>query len=286
MQKTYVKLLGKTSYIDEANINYLTLAGGKKFMLEITLNEAKKRLMNAYPGLYANLVSDLRDNDTISKSRAYDSHGAVLLRTFWYYGSDILKWYICDIGNSDMALAHNELTEKSNDNLDKIMIYARECEGVHCLIFSCIGKPYNDPDIRLLCENDREQILSLTTVPDDDNQYAKSIAHNLTEDFSDMKDDSSIHVLGIFDGTTLAGVISIKNKNNKEVIVVSNVFVSHHYRGLGYAPRLIRAAMAMYPDERYSYSCGTDNYPSIVSAKAAGYAFEGTYIFDGKPSNS
>lgn len=248
-------------------------------MVEITVNEAKKRLMNACPGLYADLVVDLHDNNTISKSRAYESHGSVIVKTFRYYGSDILIWYICDVGNSDMTSALAELTEKNDDNLDKIMIFARECEGVHCLIFSCMGKPYDDSDIRLLCENDREQFLSLTTVPDDDNEFAKSIAYNLTESFSVIKHDSSIHIYGIFNGITLAGAISIKNKNNNEVIGVTDVFISRDYRGRGYAPRLIRSAMAKYPDARYSYSCGTNNYPSIASAKFAGFVFEGTYIF-------
>lgn len=59
------------------------------------------------------------------------------------------------------------------------MIYARELEGSYCLIFSCIGKPYYDPDIRLISENDREQILSITNVPDDENEFAKSISQTI-----------------------------------------------------------------------------------------------------------
>jgi GNAT superfamily N-acetyltransferase len=246
-------------------------------MVRITINEAKKRLMNAYPGLYADFVSDLNGTNSILQSCAYESYGSVIVKTFRYYGSEILVWYICDVGNSDMTSALAELTAQDDDTLDKIMICAGECEGVHCLIFSCMGKPYDDPDIRLLCENDRDQFMSLTTVPEYDDEFAKSIACNLTGSFSDMKHDSSIQILGIFCGMTLAGAISVKNK--KEVITVTNVFVSHDYRGRGYASRLIRSAMAMYPDTRYSYSCGTDNYPSIASAKSAGFVFEGTYIF-------
>lgn len=248
-------------------------------MIEITLSEAKKRLMDARPGLYADLVSDLCDNSVILRSRAYESHGAVIVKTFRYYGSDTLIWYICDIGESDMTSALADLAEENDDNLDRIMIYARECEGIHCLVFSCLGRPYDDSDIRLLSEDDRGQFLSFTDVPEDDNEFARSIANNLTGSFSDMIQDSSIHILGIFDGKTLVGAISIKNKSNNEVIVVNNILISRDYRGRGYSARLIRSAMAMYLGALYSYSCGTDNYPSIASAKAVGFVFEGTYIF-------
>lgn len=251
---------------------------GDCMMVNITINEAKARLMNSHPGLYAEIVSGLHDEKIIAKSCAYECNGTVMVKTLWCDSEEFI-WYICDINSSDMESALTELKGKENDNLDKILIYARECEGIHCLIFSNTGKPYIDSDIIPLCENDYEHVLSLTTVQDNDDVFTKSISQNLFNDFSDMENDTSICILGIFKDNTLTGAISVKNKNNGEVIVISNILVSEKYRGQGCAPRLIRAALALYPDIRYFYSCGTDNDASIASVKSAGFVFEGTYIF-------
>ena len=251
-------------------------------MKEISIDEARKHLMDARPGLYAGFVSGWAyDENIISKSSAYKSknHSAVIIKTFRGYGSNPLVWYICDTGNSDMASAHAEVTKNNNDKLNIIMIHARKLEGSYCLVFSCIGKPYDDSDIRFLSENDHEQILFITTVPEDDNEFAKSISQNLLQDFSDMIQKSSKHILGIFDGKTLAGAIVIGKPNNEESVCVGDIFIPRQYRGRGYAPRLIRAGMALYPGVRFIYDCGSDNYPSIAAAKSAGFVFEGTWDF-------
>jgi len=249
--------------------------------MEITINEAKNRLMSACPGLYAGFVSDWAyDEKVFSNSSAYESRSntAVIVKTFRGYGSNPLVWYICDTGDSDMDLAHSEISKNNADKLDIIMIYARELKGDYCLIFSCVGKPYDDPDIRFLSENDRKQMIS-TTVPDNDNEFAKSISQNLLQNFLNMIQYSNSHMLGIFDGETLAGVIEISKPKNKEAVCVNYVFVPIDYRGRGYAPRLIRAGMAVYPGIRYIYSCGSDNNPSIAAAKSAGFVCEGTWDF-------
>lgn len=245
-------------------------------MIEITVNEARKRLINASHGLYADFISYLHDDDIISRSNAYESHGAVIIKTL--YAFETFTWYICDIGNSDMSLALTELTEKFGNKIDRSMFYIGNYEGEHCLSFSCIGKPYDDSDIRSLSEDDLEQIRSVLTVPDDDSEYAKIIAQNINEVLTEIFYNTQKHILGIFDGKTLAGMITFNNRNNMELIHMSNVFISRDYRRRGYATRLIRAATAVYPDVIYSYSCGTSNLASAASAKSAGYVFDGTYI--------
>lgn len=248
-------------------------------MREITVDEAKRQLLNASPGLYADLISDLNCDKKLV-SRTYESYGAILVRTFWYVGSDILKWFICDIGNSNMTLALDEISRCDEGKLGKIMIYLKRCEGIHCLIFSSKGREYIDSDIRILNIDDSEQVSCLTALFDDDNnRFSKSIANNLTDKFNAMQNNKHIHLLGTYIGIKLVGAISISSKNNNELVVINDVFVAHKYRGRGYAKRLIQSAMALYPDARYHYSCGSDNYPSIASAESAGFTFEGTYIF-------
>jgi len=240
-------------------------------MIEITTNEAKDRLMSARPGLYASFAAWEYDSAYESKS-----HSAIIIKI----GSNPFVWYICDTGNSDMDLAHAELTKNNDDKLDIIMIYARKLEGSYCWNFSCIGKPYDDSDIRLLSENDREQVMAITSVlSNDDNEFAESIAQNLLEHFLEMIQNSGICMFGIFDGETLAGAITIAKPNNKKATRILDIFIPNQYRGRGYAPRLIRAGLALYPEFIYTYDCGSDNYPSIAAAKSAGFVFEGTWDF-------
>lgn len=246
-------------------------------MIEITINEAMKNLMGSCPGLYADFVIDFSDVSIASISSAYKCGDAIAIKTLWSNSNEYI-WYICDTGDSNMDLALADLNTYDKNEFDKILIHAKELDSINCLIFSCFGTPYEDEFIRALNESDSEQMLSLTTVHDDDNPFSKSISECLRNNYLSIKKDSSIHTLGIFEGVTLTGAISIKNKHNS-VIVISDIFVPKEYRGKGYATRLIHAALSMYPGVRYSYSCGTDNNASISSAKSAGFVFEGTYDF-------
>lgn len=244
-------------------------------MKEIDLNEALKTLMNRQPGLYADF--DFSDDIIASMSSAYHCSDAIAIKTLNWNQTQFI-WYLCDIGNCNMELSLTTLNAHDPENLDKILIYAKAVDGVHCLVFSCTGKPYEDACIRLLEEKDSEQLLALTTIYDDNNPFSQSIAENIQNQYFHLKEDAALHMLGIFEGATLAGAISIENKHNK-VIVIRDVFVAKEYRGKKYATRLIRAALALYIDAPYSYSCGSDNPASSAAAKAAGFAFEGTYVF-------
>jgi len=235
-------------------------------MVEITIDEAKNRLMTVRPGLYAGFVSG--SNDWLN---AYENHGVVIVKRPWYNNPDEIIYFTCDVGNSDadLNLVLEELGEVS-----KIMWYIGEYPSDQTLCFSCIGTPYEDSSIRPLTENDREQVMVVTNVPDNDTEFGKGIAINIKENFSTVP-----HVLGIFANTELAGIITLENINNGEVIKIINVFVPLNFRGRGYAPRLIRAATAMYPGALYEYNCYSTNHASAAAAKSAGYIFEGTHVW-------
>ena len=162
---------------------------------------------------------------------------------------------------------------------DKIAIYARECEGVHCLIFSNEGKAYEDDAVRDVTETDSEQMSDLTTVRSRADAFTKSISQNIDYGFLRMKRHDTVRVLGLWVKNALVGAVSVRNQNQGEAAVIGNVFVAEKHRGCGYAVRLIRAELALYPGRRYSYSCGSDNPASIAAAESAGFVFEGTYIF-------
>lgn len=251
-------------------------------MIEISINEAKKCLIDSSLALYGDLVYHLQDVDIVGKSSAYESHGAIIIKTTWYHSENIV-WYLCDIGNSNMISALTELTKKFGKNINRAMYCLRDYPGDHCYVFERKGELYNDVAIRLLSENDRELIISLTKVADDDNEYAIDIAKMIHENIAEIN-NKNIYVHGIFDGTILAGLIISKKHNiiefNLEYVNIVDLFITRNYRGRGYATRLIRYATAVFPDLNYIYSCGTINLASIASAKSAGYILGGTYIDD------
>lgn len=111
-------------------------------MVVLEWNNAVKCLALAVPGLYADLLCDLKEG----RDCAFQSHGAVIIKAVWY-GSERYIWYLCDTGRCDMAAALMDLKQSNTDNLDIIRIYTGRCEGLHCLIYSRMGEPYTDRDI-------------------------------------------------------------------------------------------------------------------------------------------
>jgi len=231
--------------------------------------------MDACPGLYASIAADLRKG----RPRAYESHGAIILKSLWYYdehsrGKPI--WYACDLGSSDLDAARAALKCKIGKRaIYRIGPHSDECS----LVFSRMGEPYDDPDIRQLTEDDRKQILEILAVPADDSYEAKAIAEVIRESLADTLKCSDKYLLGIFDGADLAGLLKLSDENSGELMHIDDVFVPRQHRGRKYAPRLIRAATAMVPGARYVYSCGSENAASIASAQSAGFALAGSCLF-------
>ena len=243
-------------------------------MVVLEWNNAVKCLALAAPGLYADLLCDLKEG----RDCAFQSHGAVIIKTVWY-GSERYIWYLCDTGLCDMAVALMDLKQSNTDNLDIIRIYTGRCEGLHCLIYSRMGEPYTDRDIRPLSLQDGKCLRCFAETADGEAEIDKIILDNISKEFLHMQSDTSIRILGLFQKGGLAGVISVTNKRQGKVIAVNNVFVCREYRERGYAVRLIRAALALNPFSRYVYSCGSDNPASMASAISAGFVLEGTYVF-------
>ena len=250
-------------------------------MKQLTIATAKQRLLAASPGLYAGVVSDL----DVGRPRAYESHGAVLLKTLWSLSGDprvdgITTWYICDLGGSDLTAARRALKRKPSSRNSKRATYSiGECNGDNCLMFSRLGERYDDPHIRPLNEEDCAAIRLILQVSEDDSEDAKAIAGVIRDELAAYMRDPTRHFLGLFEGTALQGVLAYHNQDNSEIITISDVFVPQALRGRGYAARLVRAATAVHPGTRYVYSCGSQNAASIATAKKAGYMLAGTCDF-------
>jgi len=241
-------------------------------MNEITIDAAIARLMDACPGLYASLAADLRE----VKSSAYESNGAVIVKTKFDHSRKTL-WMACDLGCSDLEAARAELNEhirrRDMRSTYRIGVYSDECS----LLLSRLGEPYGDPAMRILNKGDRKQILSALDTPKDDSYEGRVIAGVIRKSLKETMKNPDKHLLGLFNDGDLAGVLKLSARN--EVICVDDVFVRRECRGRKYAPRLIRAAAAMYPGARYVYSCGSGNAASIASAQSAGFALAGTCKF-------
>jgi ribosomal protein S18 acetylase RimI-like enzyme len=256
----------------------------------ITIDEAKEKLMNICPSMYIRFLGDLRYDNVIKEDcSAYESHGAIIFKFKWISASD---WYICDLGDSDMPAAVKEARETFNYDVRTEEIYFLKDIPENYdfgklrvrLKFARIGDKfsYNDSNIRLLAKNDAEQMRALTTTPDNDSDMSKKIARYIMDNFQNFLDygeSSETDLLGIFDGITLAGAVSIADRWG-ELNYINNIFVSCDYRGRKYATRLLRAATSMYPEAIYTYECENNNFASIATAKSAGYNFVGTMCVD------
>jgi RimJ/RimL family protein N-acetyltransferase len=252
-------------------------------MIEITIDEAVERLKNANEYLYAETIITLGYDEIRNKSYAYESYKVIIIKQ-WCYGATFY-WHLCDVGDSDMVSAAEDFKNAFADDIkinytyflkDKPDDYDMSInEGtVAHLRFGGVGKSYNDIDIRLLSESDRKQILFLTTPNPVGNNYEfENVAQNLNSDFS----NDNYKLIGIFDGVTLAGAVEVLNYDMK-LMRVLNIFILRKYRGQGYATRLLRAALALYPGAKYDYDCEKSNVVSAASARSAGFILAGTFI--------
>jgi hypothetical protein len=255
-------------------------------MIESTIYHAVEKLINVCPGIYTDLLRRLHNADIKESSFAYESHGAVILNFNDRLRNDWHLYNICDSGNSDMISAVKEAREAFQyDLMDEEVYFLGEIpqdydvgKSRSSLKFICTGAQSKDIDlnIHLLSESDREQVNVLTALSDgSDNE--KFVAECIKDNFDYSTGDSAMKMLGIFDGNTLAGAVSVTNRNIG-LIYVNNIFVSRVYRGRKYSTCLLRAAMSLYPDVLYSYTCAADNTASKAAAESAGFEFAGTWL--------
>lgn len=257
-------------------------------MNEIMIDEAIERLKKANPYLYAEVIITLGFDEYKEKSSVYESNGCIIIKLWSYHNDfygDVFWWYLCDTGDSDISEAATDFKCTFGDNIKINQVFflgdipsdydmSINAGTQVYLRLGGIGNPYIDPDIRLLSENDSEQLISLATLDDDNFVGSEKIC---TRYFLKYEFSQHEQLLGIFDGKTLAGAISVLNYN-MELGRIINIMVSRKYRGRKYATRLIRAALALYPDLKYDYDCTKSNIASEASAKSAGFIVAGTHI--------
>jgi len=245
---------------------------------QISIKKATKILREIKAGLYAEFISSLLVQTVIERSTAYELCGSIVIKTpSWDKKSDV--WYICDIGNSDMNSTFNEIQSNNDEKLDIIMIHAKQIDGEYCYIFSAIGSGYMDLNVVKLSGMNINDVLMLTTVEDDGDIFNKTISQNIYNDFLKLDKDKAFELYGLYVNKTLVGAISIENRSKLGVVIIRELFVSKSTRGKGYAKRLLKSALGLYPNMQYFYSCGSDNTASIATAKSCGFVFEGTYDF-------
>jgi len=258
-------------------------------MNKITIDEAAKRLMDACPTLYIDLVCWLKTGDTADKSSAYISRNAVILNVF--YGDDRYEWYICDTGKSRMQAAIK--SARKAFGYDPRM--AREktyfLGGIprrfkkrdikissRRFTLSCVSKIHheNDDSIRLLTENDIELAAPFLSVDDGNFGY---VGKNIARDFRQcITEDPNIRFLGIFNGGSLAGMISYEAQPESNYVHLRDIFILPEYRKGGYAGRLTAAALSMHPGLLYICEINGNNAASLATAKAAGFTVADAFI--------
>jgi len=143
--------------------------------------------------------------------------------------------------------------------------------------FSRKGEQYEDNDIRNMTENDKDIIIELCEDScNNDTHFGKGEAQTF---YSWFDYTTKNKLLGIFDNDKLAGLVSVKRYEKIEMALVSDLFIHKDYRRRGFGGRLVKAALALYPDIQYCYQAAKLNEASIELAKSLGFEFAGAELY-------
>jgi len=148
-------------------------------------------------------------------------------------------------------------------------------------IYTCPGNTDTDVAIRILTKADAPLVKALCDDTCQSNHYYDNVVAN---DFCEMggheegaywNNGETFTVLGAFDGEQLVGLVTAGKDSKINMACVHNLFVHPIHRRKGWARRLVRAAMGLYPELEYKYGLDKDNVASIATALSAGFALAG-----------
>ncbi len=142
--------------------------------------------------------------------------------------------------------------------------------------YEAVGVSHNIPSAVVTGLN-QEILSTLTTQRSHDTSEAGDIADCLALDMQYMLCDeqSTTRFLGYMDGENLLGALSLSHDT---CVYIHNLYVHPAYRRRGIGTALLRAAVSLYPGERYVYSHWWDNGSSGKTAVAAGFVPVGCMI--------
>jgi len=178
---------------------------------------------------------------------------------------------------ADICAAWQYVLENEKvDSIERIILYAYtplpneiEVFGGFCK-FTRKGEQYEDSDVRKMTVKDEVIIKELC----EDSRNSNSEAQDFYSWFEYKRRGK---LLGIF-SDKLVGLVSTDRFEDVGLAQVGDLFVHKNYRRLGYGRRLVKAALALYPDVEYFYQAFKSNNASIELALSLGFEFIGAEL--------
>jgi len=189
--------------------------------------------------------------------------------------------------NADVCFVWKYLLEsKTEDNAKRnIMIYAyaplpnKLSDFLGFRKFTRKGKQYDDSTIRKMTNDDEAIIKNLCGDSlNNDSHFGKCEAETFYSWIeNDMFREQTL--LGVFNDDNLMGLVSVNLFEDVELAQVADLYVHKNYRQHGYGKRLVKAALALYPNTEYFYQSAKQNTASIELAKSLGFSFAGAELY-------
>lgn len=250
-------------------------------MKRISISEANQILLSKCPYLAAWNHAYLSIPEVYAQSSAFLSNRTVIMAM-----PEIRKtprcttWAIIQTEkNADISSAcqNVETMIKENDGISIIFMGNAPTEyvtGLGYLIYHSTGSPYRDKAIRTLTLEHTEYVDSLKN----DSYSTKGQFENIITNLIDSMLFGNCTGLGIFHEEKIIGAVTVSELKGTNMMMVEDIYVSPQYRQKGYGQRLLRSALALYPDRDYVYTLHRENAESKRLAEASGFLFSGEVV--------
>jgi len=217
----------------------------------------------------------------------YKLYGCVIIKNnVLYYDNPHMTiniHQVSDEANICAAWQHALENEKDGGTKRTIMLYAcaplpdEISEFLGFRKFIRKGQEYQDSDIRKLTEQDNATIKRLCEDSlENDTHFGKCEAQTFYSWFDDLQQSE---LLGIFNDSTLSGIISVNIFKEVGLAQISDLFIHKNYRRHGFGKRLVKAALALYPKLEYFYQAAKQNEASIKLALSLDFKFAGAELY-------
>jgi len=139
------------------------------------------------------------------------------------------------------------------------------------------GEYYEDSCVRVMTKNDETIIKELCEDSiTNDNYFGKREAETF---YSWFEHESTVELLGIFNGNKLAGLVSVNRYDDVNMAQVGDLLIHKDYRRLGFGRRLVKSALNLYTDREYYYQAAKQNDASKELALSLGFKFAGAELW-------
>ncbi len=139
------------------------------------------------------------------------------------------------------------------------------------------GEDYLDSSVKELSFKDYDIVKAFADSQKCETKFNEDFAGSFYNWF-DKYDTDIAKLLGIFDGDRLVGLLDVHYFEQFDTVILDNLLVAKSHRQQGYATRLVRSALSLYPDKKYVFYANLQNPVAISLVHSLGFKRFGYWI--------